>query len=236
MHLRFSLAAVALLGMCSSASVVRAYNGLPDIKQGATAVALVDVGYLIQNHPTMKGEMESIKQEMAKAQEEIETRRQELVKQGEQVNKTYDSASADFKQKQEELINKESRLRVDFMEKEKEFSERHAGLMAKSYRDITESIEYVATNYKFDLVLRYSKEQEEMDPKKPRSVEYGIQKDVLYRAQNIDVTPHVMYVLSHKLGVTAPAATQQATAPSAAGQPAAQTANRPAGTPARPTR
>lgn len=225
MHLRFSLATVALLGLCASTASVQA-NELPQPKVGPTSVALVDVGYLIQNHPTMKGEVESIRLEMENAQKEMDARRKDLMAQSEQVGKTYDSSSPDFKQKQQELINKESTLRVDFMEKEKEFAERHAGLLARSYKEITDSIQMIANHYKFDLVIRYSKEQDEMDPKKPRTVEFGVQKDVLFRAENMDVTPHVMYVLTSKYpGAAQPAATSQAAAPNA------QTANRPAGAP-----
>ena len=231
MHLRFSLAAAALIGLCSSVSFVQAQEELPGYKQDKTTVGLVDVGFLIQNHPTMKGEMESIKAEMTKAQEEIDARRKELMQQSDQVSKTYDSASPDFKQKQEELINKESRLRVDFMDKEKEYAERHATLLAKSYNDISLAISQVATGYQFDLILRYSKEQNEMDPKKPRTVEFGIQKDVLYQAPGMDLTPHAMWVLKRNLGVLQTQATQ-------ATQPAAQTATRPAAqtSPARATR
>jgi hypothetical protein len=44
-------------------------------------------------------------------------------------------------------------------------------------------------------VLRYSKEQDEMDPKKPQSVNFGLQRDVLFQAPGLDITDYVLFVL-----------------------------------------
>lgn len=237
MHLRLSLAAFALMGLCSSVSLAQGNNAAaqgggnpqwPAFRNTEpTTVGLVDVGFVIKNHPTMKDKIDAIKAEMEKAQLDLDARRKELLAQGDQLSKTYDSSSPDFKQKQEELFNKESRLRVDFMEKEKEYQERHATLLATSYQDITESIEWVATQFKANLVIRYSKEQDEMDPKKPQTVQFAVMKDVLYKAPDMDLTQHVMIYLNHKLATAQ--TSQQA-------QPAAQTATRPAQTPGRAVR
>ncbi len=206
MHYRLSLATVALMGIGSASVFAQGPSTQPQAaqpqlsqpKQGPTSVALVDVGYLIKNHPTMNGEMEKITEEMKVAQEQIEQRRKELLSQSEAVGRNLDSSSPDFKMKQEQLLNAESKLRVDFMGKEKEFAERQATVIYKSYQDITESINTVAKHYNYDLVVRFSKEQSEMDPKKPATVNFGIQRDVLYQSPGMDVTEIVMYLLKEK--------------------------------------
>ncbi len=212
MHFRISLAAIALTCICSATSFGQAAEGNGGQAAKPSAIALVDIGYLIQNHPTMKGEVEKIKEEMTRAQDEIETRRKDLLAQSESIGKTFDSNSPDFKQKQEELISKESRLRVDFLEKEKEFAERQAGVLAKSYKDITETIAIIAQYNKYDMVLRFSREQDEMDPKKPNTVHFGIQKDVVYQSAGMDLTDVTLTYLTQRLNA-APAAPQTATAP-----------------------
>ena len=175
-------------------------------------------------------EMEAIKAEMTKAQEEIETRRKSLLAETEMVQKNYDTNTPDFKQKQEQLISQESKLRVDFMGKEKEFAEMQAGVIYRSYQSINKAIEVVAKHYQYDLVLRYSKEQDQMDPKKPQSVNFGIQRDVLFLNPQIDVTELVLNVLKNSVG-SAPAAAATTSTPAPRSANAA-----PNGTPNRPIR
>jgi Skp family chaperone for outer membrane proteins len=223
-HFRICLATVALMGICSASAMAQApaANGQQPQqpqgpKTGPTSVALVDVGFLLKNHPTMNAEMEKIKSEMQAAQDQIEARRKELLSQSEAIGKNLESSSPEFKQKQEELLNAESKLRVDFMGKEKEFAERQAGVVYKSYQDITTAIGAVANHYKFDLVIRFSKEQNEMDYKKPRTVDIGIQRDVVYQAPGMDVTDIALYVLKNNVQAT-PAAVKPAV-PQTAGRP-----------------
>lgn len=196
---RFSLATVALMGLGTASVFAQApsQNVPPSQppKSGPTSVALVDVGAIIKAHPTMNAEMEKIKAEMEAAHDTIENRRKSLLTESETIVKNYDPNTPDFKQKQEELLNKESKLRVDFLGQEKEFAEKQAKVVYDSYTDINEAIKTVATAYKYDVVLRYSKEQDEMDPKKPQSVNFGLQRDVLFQAPGLDITDYVLFVL-----------------------------------------
>jgi Skp family chaperone for outer membrane proteins len=182
-------------------------------------VALVDIAAIIKAHPTMEAEMNKIKTQMETAHDTIEGRRKSLIDESEAIVKNYDTNSPAFKQKQEELLNKESKLRVDFLGQEKEFAEKQAKVVFDSYQDINNAIRTVAYHYGVDLVLRYSKEQDEMDPKKPQSVTFGLTRDILFQRPGLDVTEHVLYVLKTeyaKKGVTTP--TAQAQPPKVAGQ------------------
>ena len=228
MHFRISLATIALMGFCAAPSVFgqapAAGQAAPaGPKTGPSSIALVDVGYILKNHPNMNANMEAIKAEMTAAQEEIESRRTALLKDQESIGKTFEPDSPQFKQKQESLISAESKLRVDFMGKEKEFAEKQATVIFKSYQSINRAIKLVADHLAYDVVLRYSREQNEMDPKKPQSVNFGVQRDVLYHNPGIDVTEMVLAVLNRdEPKATAPAA---ATTPTTQPQ-VPQTANR----------
>ena len=240
MPFRITTATIAMMGICAAQSV---FGQVPQTqtaqpagpKNGPSSIALVDVGHILKNHPTMNANMEAIKAEMTKAQEEIETRRKSLLAETEMVQKNYDTNTADFKQKQEQLISQESKLRVDFMGKEKEFAEKQAGVIYQSYQSINQAIATVANYYKYDLVLRYSREQNEMDPKKPQSVNFGIQRDVLFLNPQVDVTELVLNVLNNSVGA-APAAAATTNAPTT-NPPVSNSANRtPNGNPGRPIR
>jgi Skp family chaperone for outer membrane proteins len=211
-HFRITFATIALLGMCAAPSAfgqgtqASAQAVAPaGPKNGPSSIALVDVGYILKQHPTMNTNMEAIKAEMTQAQEDIETRRKSLLAETEMVGKNYNQDSPEFKQKQETLISQESKLRVDFMGKEKEFAEKQAGVIFSSYQSINQAISVVAKHYQYDLVLRYSREQNEMDPKKPQSVNFGIQRDVLFLNPQVDVTELVLNVLKSNVGASAPA-------------------------------
>jgi Skp family chaperone for outer membrane proteins len=186
------------MGLCAAPTV---FGQAPQAgpKNAPVSVALVDVGYILKQHPNMNANMEAIQAEMKQAQDDIEGRRKGLLSETEMVGKTYDQNSPEFKQKQEALISQESKLRVDFMSKEKEFAEKQAGVIYNSYQSINQAIKIVADHYKYDLVLRYSKEQNEMDPKKPQTVNFGIQRDVLYLNPQIDVTELVLDVLKRSV-------------------------------------
>ena len=214
MHFRITFATIALLGMCAAPSAfgqgtqASAQAVAPaGPKNGPSSIALVDVGYILKQHPTMNTNMEAIKAEMTQAQEDIETRRKALLAETEMVGKNYNPDSPEFKQKQETLISQESKLRVDFMGKEKEFAEKQAGVIFNSYQSINQAISVVAKHYQYDLVLRYSREQNEMDPKKPQTVNFGIQRDVLFLNPQVDVTELVLNVLKSNVGASAPAPT-----------------------------
>jgi Skp family chaperone for outer membrane proteins len=207
-RLRISLATVAMMGICSANALAQApaapgsTQPLAAPKQEATKVALVDVGYVIKNHPSLNAEMERLNAEVKTAQEQIEQRRTSLLAESEKVAAAagaFDTSHPDFKAKQEQLLNQESKLRVDFLGQEKEFAEKRAAVMAKSYQDVSTAINRVAAHYSFDLILRFSKEQNEMNPKNPQSVSFGVQKDVLYQAPGLDVTEHVLYVLKQNV-------------------------------------
>ena len=211
------MASIALMGFFAAPSVLAqapaaapqaAPAGPPRIP---TSIALVDVGYILKNHPNMNANMEGIKAEMTQAQEEIESRRKALLADQENIVKTFEADSPQFKQKQESLISAESKLRVDFMGKEKEFAEKQASVIFNSYQSINKAISLVAQYRQFDVVLRYSREQNEMDPKKPQTVNFGIQRDVLYHNPGIDVTEMVLAVLKRdEPAAAAPAAAQTA--------------------------
>ena len=201
MHFRISIATIALMGFFAVPAVLgQAPTGSPQAapagpKVGPSSIALVDVGYILKNHPNMNANMEGIKAEMTQAQEDIESRRTALLKDQEAIGKMFEADTPQFKQKQESLISQESKLRVDFMGKEKEFAEKQANVILNSYQSINRAITAVASHYQYDVVLRYSREQNDMDAKKPQSVNFGIQRDVLFFNPGIDVTEVVLAVL-----------------------------------------
>ncbi len=234
MQIRKSIATIALMGLfaaptvhaqapAAGAGAAPAQPAGP--KVGATSIALVDVGYILKNHPNMTANMDALKAEMNQAQEDIENRRKSLLEEQEKIGKTFEADSPQFKQQQESLISRESKLRVDFMGKEKEFAEKQASVIYKSYQSINSAIDRVAKHYQYDVVLRFSQEQNEMDPKKPQTVNFGIQRDILFHNEQIDITKIVLSVLNANEPKAASPTQPSATATTNPAGPAPRTAS-----------
>jgi Skp family chaperone for outer membrane proteins len=187
-----------MMGLCAAQSLfgqAPQSQPVPQVPTKGTQVALVDIGHVLKNHPTMNDQMKAVDAEIAKAQEEIESRRKSLLAETEMVSKNFDSSSPSFKEKQEALIVQEGKLRVDFMGKEKEFAERRAAIIYQSYQAVNAAISLVAKYKNYDLVLRYDRKQNEMDPKNPNSVNYVVSRDILFMNPESDLTDMVLQVV-----------------------------------------
>lgn len=232
MHFRTSIATIALMGLCTTPFLGQVPSGAAPAAQGAkkgpSSIALVDVGYILKNHPNMNANMEEIKAEMARFQEEIESHRNALLKENEALGADYEADTPEFKQKQESLITAESKLRIEFKSKEKEFADKQATVIYNSAQSINKAITLIASDLNYDLVLRYSREQNEMDPMKPQSVNFSLQRDVLYHNSGIDVTEMVLAVLKKDEPAKAAPATSTPgdAAPRQATQPISPNADR----------
>lgn len=230
MHFRISIATIALMSFFAAPAVFAQAPtaGAPAAqpagpKNSPVSIALVDVGYILKNHPNMDANMAGLKAEITQTQEDIETRRKSLLEEQEKIGKMFEADTPQFKQQQESLISRESKLRVDFMGKEKEFAEKQATVIFKSYQSINAAISAVAVHYQYDIVLRYSREQNEMDPKKPQTVNFGIQRDILYHNAQVDITEIVLSVLNRNepkaVSPTIPTSPQSGPASRSATQP-----------------
>jgi len=107
--------------------------------------------------------------------------------------------------------------------------------MYETYNQIVNGVSIAAKYYKYDLVVRYNRKQTtQMNPKKPQSVLYGADREVIYFNTDNDLTETVIGLLKRDIPAAATAAAPAA-APAggpAAGNPAGKTpllANPPTG-------
>jgi Skp family chaperone for outer membrane proteins len=202
---RISFASLAIVGLTTLSSAWAQNNAQPAAPQKIpTSVAVVDVEYVLENHPRFKADIEALQAEMAQAQEQIESRRKELLSQSEALGASLNADTPEFKQKQESLISQEGKLRLDFMNKEKEFAERRAKLMYDAFTQVTTAVSAVAVFKQYDLVVRYNRKQNEMDPKKPQTVAMGVQREVIFHNPQFDISDTVVAVLKRDIPAVAP--------------------------------
>ncbi len=184
------LAALALLcGTISSNTYAQAPNGAAPAAAVGTKVAVIDMGFIFDNHPTMKDQVAAIDAEIKKAEEEINKRREEVLKQLE-ILKTFEENTPTFKQQEDKIADAESKLKLDFVRREKEFAEAKAKIIYDTYKQVEGVTKQFAELNQIGLVVRYSRS--EMDPKKPTTVAQGINKDIVYFNPAFDLTDGVL--------------------------------------------
>ena len=191
------------LAVCSSAM---AQTGA-EIHPRLTPVAVVDMEHVLDNHPTFSVQMESMKAEFQQTMKDFEERRKKLSESSQQLNSQLNSDSPEFKQREEAIVSQESKLRLDAKNKQEEFDERQARLMYDTYNQIVNGVAVAAKYYKFDLVVRYNRKQStQMNPKKPQSVLYGADREVIYFNPDNDLTDVVIGLLKRDIPAAATAA------------------------------
>lgn len=230
----FAMVSTVSVAFCTVTfcSVASAQNGAPAqaLQHQPTSTAVVDMDYILDNHPTFTAQAEALKAEYQKTMEDFEARRKDLTQKVEQLNTSLTADSPEFKKQQEFLVQQDSKMRLEAVNKEKELTEKRAKLMLDTYNQIVERVAGAAQYYKYDMVVRYSRRQaSQMNPKNPQTVMIGADREVIYFNPNYDLTDTVIAMLKRDIPAAAPTTggkvSQTATAPSIA-----PNSNGPAGT------
>ena len=179
------------------------------VAPAATRIAVVDVGYIVKNHPTIRQQQTTIKDQVKSAQEELVKRREALVKEAEQL-KEFKEGSPQFNQLQERLANQEAQLKLDMVRKEKELDGVEATMAITFYQELQTLIKSVAEHNQIDLVLRSNRE--DPDLKQPATIQMALEKGVVYSKPTLDMTDLILNMIKQQ-SPAAPAA------PTATGAP-----------------
>lgn len=209
--------AVFVVFTLASSSLAFAQIGSQAPQPQPTSTAVVDLDHVLDSHPSFMATMESLKAEYQKTMEDFEARRKKLASDASQLNDAMAPDSPEYKKKQEMLVGEDSKLRLEVVNKEKEFGERQARLIMDTYNQVVAAVDVAAKHYKYDMVVRYSRKQaSKMDPKKPNTVQIGLDREVIFFNPQHDLTDTIVAMLKRDV--------QPAPAASGASKPT-QTAN-----------
>ncbi|MCA9190357.1 MAG: OmpH family outer membrane protein [Planctomycetales bacterium] len=184
--------ATLILGACVQVQV---------FAQATPAVAVIDIGYILENHPSMKQEVEQIQKEMEAASAEMVKKRDQIIKQMEMLRQQYTEGTAEYEQQEKKIAEADTALRLELVKQQKQFDERQATVLFSVYNDVKTLVKAAADGWKAQVVLRVSRQ--EMDVKKPETVDFVMRQDVIYYNPGIDLTDWVLEQLKAKAGNTA---------------------------------
>ncbi len=155
-----------------------------------TYIAVVDVGYVLKNHPTMKTEIESIETRMKAADDTMSAKRDSILKQMEQLREKYTEGTADYEREEKAIAAQDTEFRLELVKMRKEFDSSRANVLVKVYSDITSLVKYASDNMGIQVVMRVTREK--MDPTKPETVQMVMSQDVLHYSSRVDLTDWVL--------------------------------------------
>ena len=196
----FCLIVSFVLGVLASSAIAQApaegQQAAASQSRAQMPIAVVDIGYLLNNHPTMKSEIEAIEQQMKAADEAMTKKRDEIIKQLEQLREKYTEGTPEYEREEKAIASQDTEFRLEIVKKRKDFDERRAAVLVRAYGEITGLLKYGCEALGTQVVLRFSRET--MDAQKPETVQRVMGQDVIYYHPNIDLTNWVMDGLSRQ--------------------------------------
>lgn len=219
MRVRSLVAAIALGGLFSMAQVqaqAPAAQNQPAAQAGPAAgpIGVIDVGYILQNHPTLKAKMDTIKSQMEAADKEMQTKREAIIKQMEQLKESYREGTPEYDKAEKQIADQDTQFRLELVKKRKEFEAAQANVLFEVHSQISTLLDWLSKKNGYVAVLQVSRQQ--VDPKKPETLDMAMSQSVLYFNKSVDVTDTVLQILQQQLGGAG-------AAPASNNQPAART-------------
>ncbi len=166
-------------------------------------VGVIDMGYLLKNHPTMKAEIDAIETSMKAADESMSAKRDSILKQMEQLREKYTEGTPEYEREEKSIASQDTEFRLELVKMRKEFDSSRANVLVKVYSEITHWVKYLSDNMGIQLVMRITREK--MDGNKPETVQMVMSQDVLYYSPTVDYTDWVLKALQNEAAKTASA-------------------------------
>ncbi|MGN6135159.1 MAG: OmpH family outer membrane protein [Aureliella sp.] len=182
-------------------------------------VAVIDLGYILKNHPTMKQKIEGIKSQSETVGAEFEKKRQSILKMMEELRENYTEGTPDYMRKEQEIAEQDTQFRLDVVRKNKEFDEARAQIFFEVHQQVSTLVKFYCDNMGTFVVLKVAREKP--DPKKPETIEIAMGQEVFYHqnSPDVDITDWVLQNLKSQASQTAtPTQTNTATRPTAGAQ------------------
>lgn len=200
----WSLIATIVLGSFASSLVAQeAQPAAAGAQAARPTVGVIDVGFLLKNHPTMESEIKSIEARMKAADESMSAKRDAILKQMEELREKYTEGTPEYEREEKSIASQDTEFRLELVKMRKEFDSSRANVLVKVYGEITHWVKYLSDNMGIQLVMRITREK--MDASKPETVQMVMSQDVLYYSPTVDYTDWVLKALQNDAAKTAAA-------------------------------
>jgi Skp family chaperone for outer membrane proteins len=168
----------------------------------ATAVAVIDVGYIFKNHAGFKAAMDRMKDEVMAAENGLKSERDRINGLMEQI-KGFNVGTPEYKKLEAEIAKAQGDFNVNAQLQKKDFMDREAKVYLQVYSQIEKAVEQFAREHRIAVVHRF--DGEPVDNSDRNQILRGITKPIVYLEPGIDITPDVLKMLNGPAVAGAPA-------------------------------
>lgn len=156
-------------------------------------MALLDVSKIFKNHQRFKGMMEDMKADVERAEAQVKTGRETIIKMAERLRE-FRKGTPDYKQMEETLAKRQAELAVQVQLQKTDFLQREAKIYHAVYQEIWQATDYFCKQNRIDMVLRFNGAQ--VDVESPESVLTHINKPVVWYDRGLDITDAILQDLN----------------------------------------
>ncbi|MCR9294934.1 MAG: OmpH family outer membrane protein [bacterium] len=162
------------------------------------SVAVVDVGHILKNHPTMKADLERIEGDMKQADEEMTRQRDSILKLMEQLREKFTEGTPEYEREEKRIAEMDTQFRLEIVKKRKEFDKARATVLYQIYSDIKGLVKYASEQMGIQVVMRVNGTREDLDPAKPDTVQLLMSQEVIHYTPKVDLTDWVLNGLKQR--------------------------------------
>ena len=194
---------MAVLALCAAGGVVwMSVAGSPAVAQTgqppawpATAIALIDINAIFKEHPTFKGEMTQINDDMGRADAKVKTESQDLQRLRDHI-KDYNPGSPEYKAAEEAFVNGQVHLQMEVQNLKQEFVLRQAQVYSRVYQEISQEVDNYCRYHGIAMVINF--DSGKVDVNKPEEVARMVYRPVVFHDARMDITPRIIDILHQR--------------------------------------
>ena len=165
---------------------------------GVNGMAVLDVAAIFKKYPKFLQQMEQMKGKVEAAEKDVKNDQEEYKRMMDQL-KTYNPGSPDYKKLEELMLKKQGDVNLKVNIQKKDFMEQEGHIYYNVSREIDDAVRSLATRYNLILVLRFSGDG--IDPTDRNDILRGINKQIVYYDQRMDITTLVLNELTRSASV-----------------------------------
>jgi len=167
---------------------------------GPHKVALIDMAYVFKNYEKFSRLREDLKSEIQVSEEEAKSKAMALQEMQAKM-KSFAEASPEFTQAEKQFASASADFEAFRRAAQREFLKKESQIYHTVYMDVTDAVTKYAKFYKYNLVLRFNRE--DLDTENAQKLIEGMNRQVVYFESENDITLSVTDYLNKKFGQTA---------------------------------
>lgn len=197
---RFTLLSLCLgltLSMIPSAVFAQAPEAGAAV-QGRQTVGLIDMAYLFKEYKKFGDLREQLRNDIKVSEEQAKASAEKLqVLQRQMKDGTFKEGTPEYQQLEAQLISESTKFEAFRKTQQREFLRRESKLYKDVYLEVVEAVGQYASYYKFDVIIRFSRDGVEETDNAQELIQ-NMNRQVVWHNKGVDITEAVLKYLNQR--------------------------------------